>query len=332
MGSRAQQQHERSAMDRAAELTTRFNAIDTNANGTLDKSELSAVFGEHAEQFLQFCDGDTDGALTLDEFTTGIVNDAKDLDDEVFTRDWLERMSSCIAEGVTADGGYYVFFDCDDCCYQNEWATAQKITLAISNYTEQLGVSKDQAYQLYKTHGTCLKGMLVEKIIEQEKVEDFLEKAHDIDYSDIAADPVLLDIITRCATIDRRFVFTASIKEHAERCLAKVLEPSTAADLFSVIVDTRTCDLETKHDESSFNKAMDAANVPVSVRESNPAACILLDDSVTNIKRAKAMGWTTVLVGKVQRDNGQPLETPAEADYHVESLHQLPEVMPQLFK
>ena len=111
-----------------------------------------------------------------------------------------------------------------------------------------------------------------------------------------------------------------------------MLEPSTAADLFSVIVDTRTCDLETKHDESSFNKAMDAANVPLSVRESNPAACILLDDSVTNIKRAKAMGWTTVLVGKVQRDNGQPLETPVEADYHVESLHQLPEVMPQLFK
>ena len=114
--------------------------------------------GEHAEQFLQFCDGNTDGALTLDEFTAGIVNDAKDLDDEVFTRDWLERMSSCIAEAkpVTADGGYYVFFDCDDCCYQNEWATAQKITLAISDYTEQLGVSKDQAYQLYKTHGELI--------------------------------------------------------------------------------------------------------------------------------------------------------------------------------
>ena len=34
------------AMDRVAQLTTRFNAIDTNANGTLDKSELSAVFGD----------------------------------------------------------------------------------------------------------------------------------------------------------------------------------------------------------------------------------------------------------------------------------------------
>ena len=47
---------------------------------------------------MHFCDGNTDRALTLDEFTAGIVNDAKDLDDEVFTRDWLERMSSCIAE------------------------------------------------------------------------------------------------------------------------------------------------------------------------------------------------------------------------------------------
>ena len=82
----------------------------------------------------------------------------------------------------------------------------------------------------------------------------------------------------------------------ASRCLAKVLAPSSADDLFAVIVDTRTCKLETKHSPASFVAAMDAAGVPADVREGGASACVLLDDSVTNIKTAKQMGWTTVLV------------------------------------
>ena len=195
----------------------------------------------------------------------------------------------CLHASVAADG-------CAVGNLQNNWATAQRITTAISSYTEQLGVSKEKSYALYKEHGTCLKGMLAEGIISDGLVEDYLEKVHDIDYSDIDPDPAVRDVISRCVTKDRRFVFTASTKEHASRCLARVLAPSTVDDLFSVIVDTRTCKLDTKHSPASFAAAMDAAGVPSDVRASGPAACILLDDSVTNIKCAKQMGWTTVLV------------------------------------
>merc|ERR1719272_628830 len=90
-------------MDRTAELTSRFALIDSNQNGSLEKSELAAVFGEHAESFLQFCDaGDKDGSLTSDEFVNGILGDTKELSDEQFTADWLERMSSCIADAKPA--------------------------------------------------------------------------------------------------------------------------------------------------------------------------------------------------------------------------------------
>ena len=51
-------------------------------------------------------------------------------------------------------------------------------------------------------------GMLAEGIIEQQRVEDYLEKVHDIDYSDIAADAPLCDILGKCVTKDRRYVFT----------------------------------------------------------------------------------------------------------------------------
>jgi putative hydrolase of the HAD superfamily/pyrimidine and pyridine-specific 5'-nucleotidase len=102
----------------------------------------------------------------------------------------------------------------------------------------------------------------------------------------------------------------------------------TVDDLFTTIVDTRTCDLETKHHDSSFQKAMAACNVPAS----EGGKCILLDDSVTNIKKAKAMGWTTVLVGTITRGSGGLLlPTPTEADHHISSLRELPNVMPELF-
>lgn len=57
---------------------------------------------------------------------------------------------------------------------------------------------------------------------------------------------------------------------------------------------------------------------------------MLLDDSVRNIKQAKKLGWTTVLVGVVERDTGK-LFTCAEADHHIASVHELPRVMPSLF-
>ena len=233
---------------------------------------------------------------------------------------------------MPATSGWYVFFDCDDCCYQNEWRTASKITKAISSYTEKLGVSKERSYALYKEHGTCLTGMLAEGILQEGQVEDYLEKVHDIDYADISPDPALRDMIERMSVPkDRRIVFTASTKEHASRCLAKVLAPATVHDYFSGIVDTRTCKLETKHSASSFVAAMTAAGVPPDVQSSSPSACVLLDDSVANIRCAKQMGWTTVLIGKVERDTGAALPTPPEADYHLASIHELEQAMPQLF-
>ena len=85
-----------------------------------------------------------------------------------------------------------LFLDCDDCLYQNNWATAKKITASIAAYTTgKLGVSKEKAYQLYKTHGTCLKGMLVEGTIDRAGAEDYLREVHEISYGDIDADPAL---------------------------------------------------------------------------------------------------------------------------------------------
>jgi len=212
-----------------------------------------------------------------------------------------------------------LFIDCDDCIYQNKWATAKKITESIAAYTAKLGVSKDEAYSLYKNHGTCLKGMLVEGRIDKGGAEDFLHAVHLIDYSDVLPDATLRLELSKVKV--PMWIFTASTSEHATRCMDRV----GVVDLpWRGIIDTRTCKLETKHSRSSFEAAMAAAGV------SEPSACVFCDDSVKNINAAKEVGWRTVLVGLTDRDTGARIECPA-ADAHVASLRDLRTAVPELF-
>lgn len=215
----------------------------------------------------------------------------------------------------------FIFFDCDDTLYRNDWKTGDRLTQKIAQYTEaELGVDGAKAYELYKTHGTCLKGLLAEGLLPRERIEEYLAAVHDVDLCDIGPDPAMREIVVACKTKADRFVFTASISQHAKRCLDRV----GVADLFSLVIDTRTCDLETKHSTVAFQKAMAAAGA------TDAKACMLIDDSVKNIRTAKGLGWTTVLIGKSERDTGAPI-TCAEADHHLDTVYDLPAALPHLF-
>jgi putative hydrolase of the HAD superfamily/pyrimidine and pyridine-specific 5'-nucleotidase len=212
-----------------------------------------------------------------------------------------------------------LFLDCDDCLYQNNWATAQKITASIATYTARLGVSQERAYSLYKQYGTCLRGMMAEGLVDAVGVEEFLHEVHQIDYSDICADQPLAEMLSRLRI--PAFVFTASTREHASRCLQRL-----GLDQLPLrgIIDCRTCELETKHSRSSFEIAMKLAGV------TDPSACVFCDDSTRNVIAAKELGWRTVLVGLKDRDTGVPVTCDA-ADVAIDSLHHLATAMPELF-
>jgi putative hydrolase of the HAD superfamily/pyrimidine and pyridine-specific 5'-nucleotidase len=226
--------------------------------------------------------------------------------------------------GVSDDGLRNIdvlFFDCDDTLYQNNWATAEKLKNSISKFTtDKLNLSKDEAYELYLEHGTALRGLLQEGHLQGDQVEEFLEYVHDVPLEeDIKARPLLREMILKLGH-KRRFVFTASIREHAERCL-RILG---IEDLFEDIIDCRTVNLLTKHDATSFKIAMETANV------TDPTRCMLFDDSVKNMKTAKFMGLKTCLVGMKERGSGKKIVCP-EADFMVDNLLELPEIMPALF-
>mmetsp|Transcript_41504 Transcript_41504/g.56589 ORF Transcript_41504/g.56589 Transcript_41504/m.56589 type:complete len:149 (-) Transcript_41504:892-1338(-) len=118
--------------------------------------------------------------------------------------------------------------------YFNGWSTANKLTEKIEKYcTEELGLAPGVPYALYKQHGTCLKGLIEEGILADTDcaVNSFLEAVHDISLDDIRPDPELRAMLLR---IDKpRWVFTASVASHAQRCL-EVLQTQTLPKRFTI--------------------------------------------------------------------------------------------------
>lgn len=219
-----------------------------------------------------------------------------------------------------------IFFDCDDCLYFDDWKTANKLTAKIEEWSvEKVGLPKGKAYQLYKEHGTALRGLLAEGHIDNdpEAIDGFLRDVHDIPIHElIKPDKKLREILLKMDPTIPKFIFTASVSHHAIRCLKAL----GIEDIFEdTVIDVKKCDLETKHSRHSFHAAMKIAQVD------DPEACVFLDDSVTNIRAAREIGWRSVLVGKVGRDCGKPIFS-ENAELEVDRIHDIADVLPELFQ
>lgn len=214
-----------------------------------------------------------------------------------------------------------VFFDCDDCLYKNDWKVANMLTAKIEEFcSAKMNMKEGYAYELYKKYGTCLRGMQEEGLMDEALLEEYLEFCHDIPlHEHIGPDPELRDMLESITL--PKWVFTASTKPHATRCL----ELLGIGDLFEGIIDVRAVDWLTKHNPDAYRKAMNIAGVT-----QDPAQCLFLDDSTSNMRAAKAVGWRTVLVGRHARDSGEFIQC-EHADLAIDKVHQLRKVVPELF-
>lgn len=99
---------------RTEALTTLFGRIDAleKKDEALSKGELTKVFGEHAGEFLKFCDGQAGGAedqaLSLAEFTAGILGDTNDMSQEDFNTNWIARMTGCVEDADFDEEFFFV--------------------------------------------------------------------------------------------------------------------------------------------------------------------------------------------------------------------------------
>ena len=214
-----------------------------------------------------------------------------------------------------------IFFDCDDCLYFDDWNTANKLTDKIDEWcVQQHDLPTGHAYKLYKKYGTALKGLLAEKFLSEDRIDEFLQAVHDIPLLFPGPDYELREMIMKMDPDIPKYIFTASVRQHAERCLEKL----GIADLFVDIIDVKSCNLETKHSSHAFSRAMEIASVD------DPESCLLLDDNLKNLRAAREMGWRAVQVGRYGRDCGS-LQQSEHAELDMDRIHEVQKVLPELF-
>mmetsp|Transcript_60135 Transcript_60135/g.130420 ORF Transcript_60135/g.130420 Transcript_60135/m.130420 type:complete len:276 (-) Transcript_60135:223-1050(-) len=216
-----------------------------------------------------------------------------------------------------------LFLDCDDTLYQNGFKTAELLTDSIAKYCVQhLGITYEKSVELYKQHGTCLKGLEVEGIPHDR--EHFLETVHKVQL-DFGEDRHLREVLCRLnrGSVDVR-VFTASVASHARRCLEHLGVLDILVSSEGPIIDVKSVGFASKHDAKAFSIAQ------ALVQQPDSSLCTLVDDNWTNIRAAKAAGWRTVVCGRVNK-YGEDAVDLKEADHVVGSIHELPSVLPEFF-
>ena len=206
--------------------------------------------------------------------------------------------------------------------YFDGWVLANQLTSKIDEWCVKHGLRHGQAYELYKQYGTALRGLRAEKYLEdtEEATDRFLRDVHDVPVADhLRRDDELRKVLSGMDPTIPKYIFTASVREHAERCLKAL----GIEDLFVDIIDCKACGLETKHSRHAFEAAMKVARVK------DPAKCLFFDDSTRNISTARDIGWRAVLVGRIARDSGQPISS-EHAELELDRIHDIPKVFPDL--
>jgi putative hydrolase of the HAD superfamily/pyrimidine and pyridine-specific 5'-nucleotidase len=198
------------------------------------------------------------------------------------------------------------------------------LTKKIDEWCVKHGLPEGEAYQLYLRHGTALRGLLAEGHMEhcEDAIDKYLQDVHDLPiHTLLSRDEELRNMIESMDPSIPKYVFTASVSDHADRCLKAL----GIRDLFAdIIIDVKACGLVTKHSKEAFQAAMKIANVD------DPESCVFLDDSIKNIQAARDVGWRSILVGRVGRDCGTPISSD-DAEHEIDRIHELPTIFPELF-
>ncbi len=195
-----------------------------------------------------------------------------------------------------------LIFDLDETLYPRHAGLMQEIGAQILRYLiERLGYSPDQAQAIkvdyFTRYGTTLRGFIIER--PDVDPEDYLYFVHDIDLSQyLGPNAALAEML--CALPQRKVIFTNATIEHAQN----VLTILGCADQFERIIDVRAVDFVSKPDPRAYERILD-------IIDARGDECALIEDNARNLRPAKALNMTTILVDNNECD---------EVDYCVRSI------------
>jgi putative hydrolase of the HAD superfamily len=204
-----------------------------------------------------------------------------------------------------------ILFDLDETLYPRQSGVMGQIRILILRFMrERLHLGEEEADRLRRhylaTYGTTLRGLQANDHIDP---EDYLRYVHNIPLERYIQPNQNLDAVL-ASLPQQKVVFTNASREHAERVLALL----GIRDQIDRIVDIRDMDYESKPEPAAYRRVCDLLDV-------QPEECLLVEDNARNLRPARAMGMTTVLV---QDGSGPPDEV---VDYVITRVEEIGEVV-----
>ena len=208
-----------------------------------------------------------------------------------------------------------ILFDLDDTLYPCHAGVMDQIRDRMLVYLRsRLNLSSDEADALrryyFQTFGTTMRGLQINYQID---TEEYLDYVHNIPLHEYLTANARLDAVL-ASIPETKVVFTNSSREHATR----VLDRLGITRHFDRIIDVRDVGYESKPQPAAYLLACDLLGVL-------PEECVMVDDNNRNLRPAKALGMTTVLV----LDGNAPSSENADgsADHVISCIEEIGKVM-----
>jgi putative hydrolase of the HAD superfamily len=180
----------------------------------------------------------------------------------------------------------FIIFDLDDTLYPRNRGLMQEVGHRIQTWLcNHLGLTWEEAialrHEYFQQYGTTLGGLVAEHDVD---AHDYLTFVHDIPVEEyLAPDPALVAMLDMIPL--QKVIYTNATSEYAWR----VLQVLGVADRFDHVIGIEEVGLRNK-------PYLDAYEQMLALLGAQGPECIMVEDSARNLRPARALGLTTMLV------------------------------------
>lgn len=204
----------------------------------------------------------------------------------------------------------YILFDLDNTLYPRSLGIFDLVIERIRNYMEvRMGFEKELARSLrqeyLRRYGSTMRGLMIHHNVNP---DDFLEYVHDVGVEERLSPDAELAGLLKSITAAKG-IFTSGHRPHAERVLRCLGVEGYFPEIFDIIF-TRFIP---KPNPEPYRQILD--HLRLEGRD-----CMMIEDLPANLKPAKDLGMTTVLVGDT------PGGMDGFVDYEIRDILQLRKV------
>ena len=208
----------------------------------------------------------------------------------------------------------YILFDLDNTLYPKSMGIFELVIERIRNYMEvRMGFDKELARSLrqeyLRRYGSTMRGLMIHHHLN---ADDFLEYVHDVGVEKrLSPDPDLEGLLKSITMA--KGIFTSGHKPHAQKVLRCLGVEGYFPEIFDIIF-TRFIP---KPNPEPYRQILEHLSL-------DGRDCMMIEDLPANLKPAKDLGMTTVLVGPAMQG------IDGVVDHTIESILELRNILQNL--